>query len=147
MIATKNTKSHERPAETTPTITKDSSPEMLLAVELLQQANVLLKPMLDFHNTGEGMTMDDVRFYWDVRAVRGKDKYFVHLNGSSTLHKVLAPSKLLDAPQRAEQEIMNTVIIPFVGAFQDELQRVAFEELAAKEADQGSIDLMDDDPR
>lgn len=121
--------------------------DALKSQEMRQQVAGLLGSLIEFHKVDEGMTMDDVKIFWDVRAIRGKDTAFAHNKGTSTLNMILAPSMMIEAMPKVEQEIREKIIRPMVGAFQAEVNRVALEELAAKEAALDSDDLTDDDLR
>ncbi len=147
MKTNRDSKPHQPQAATTPSQTKDTNIDALKSMEAIQQMVDRLKPLIEFHKADEEMTKDDVRICWDVRTIRGKDTAFAHLQGNSTLHQALAPLMIEDALYKVEQEITDKIIVPMVGAFQDFVNRVALEELAAKEAVPAPDDLMDDDLR
>ena len=147
MSTTQNAKSNQPPVKTKPSTTTDSYIDALKSPEVLQQVASLFEPLIEFHQPDEGMTMDDVKVYWDVRAIRGKDTAFAHIKGTSTLNMMLAPCMMIEAPCRAEQEITDKITKPMAGVFQDYVTRVALEEVAAKEAALDRDDLTDDDLR
>ncbi len=147
MSTTKTTKAPARPQETTPEITKDDNIKMLSLEERVQQIVARLEPVIETLQSYEGISEHDVTLLWDVKAIQGNGKQFARVRGTSTLNDLLAPHAILNALQRVDEEIMNKIVTPMVGAFQDEANRQALEGLAAKEAGVAHDDLTDDDLR
>jgi len=116
-----------------------------MSAETLQQALAVLAPLIEFHTADEEMTMDDIKIRWEVRTIRGSSTPFAHLKGSSTLHKILAPNMLINAPERIEQEITDKILLPMVAIFQGEAQRMALEIVAADDAARDQDDGLDED--
>jgi len=142
-----DSKPHQPQAATTPSKAKNGNFDNPEPLEALKQLMVDLEPVLKFHMEAEKAAMDDVTIHWDVTSIRGKDTVFAQTRGSSTLNMLLEPSMMIEAMPRVEQEITDKIIVPMVGAFQDFVNRVALEELAAEEAVPAPDDLMDDDLR
>ena len=116
-----------------------------MSAETLQQALAVLAPLIEFHKADEQMTMDDIKIRWDVRAVRGSSKAFAHLKGDSTLHNILAPNMLMNAPERIERELTDKILLPMVAIVQGEANRMALEIVAADDAARDLDDRLDDD--
>lgn len=133
-------KSPPPPSKTssTPT-TEDRPPEKpafdgALAMEVLQKLSAELDErraemasLRDFHRTLEGATQDDLRIYWDVRIVRGKDTAFHSVKGISTLPNILSDKMLAHAPTMVQREVMDKIAEPLTAVFmrEGELRQVA----------------------
>lgn len=133
MSTTRNARSHQPQAEARPSKTKIADIGALSPSEMLQQVIGLLEPLIEFHKADKEMTMDDVRMYWDIRAIRGADKPICHLQGSSTFNKMLAPNMVALAPFRFRQEIDDKILMPLTAVIQNELERLVAEGLAEDE--------------
>lgn len=73
----------------------------------------MLAPLIDFHKAADESTDSDLRIYWDVRIVRGKDTHFMHTTGSTTLPGILANGLSINtAPIVVHQEIEDKVAKP-----------------------------------
>lgn len=73
----------------------------------------MLAPLIDFHKTAEESADSDLRIFWDVRIVRGKDTHFMHTTGSTTLPGILANGLSVNtAPIVVHQEIEDKVAKP-----------------------------------
>lgn len=145
MKANKDSQSHQPQAAAASSNKKNTQTDLDTSMETLQQVLTVLTPLIKFHEAAEELTMDDVRVYWDVRAIRGSNTAFAHLKGSSTLHKLLAPEMLSNTTERVEQEITDKIVIPMVGIFQIEANRMALEIVAANDAARDSDIRLDDD--
>lgn len=145
MKTNRDSQSHQKQATTAPPKTNDTNMDLLMSPEMLQELHTILTPLLNFHKAAEELTMDDVRIHWEVRAIRGKDTAFAHLKGSGTLHKILAPNMLMNAPERIEQEITDKIVLPMVAIVQGEANRMALEIVAADDAARDQDDRLDDD--
>jgi hypothetical protein len=100
---------------------------------LLEDIHVALevfKPLIEFHKVVEDATDDDMRIYWDVRLVRGKDTPYLHVHGSSTLSSMLAPKLRPHAVGVIQSEVADKISAPLVAAFMTELEKGTFEALA-----------------
>ena len=153
MSNTQNTKSGQQSKESKPTKAKGAKPDEPTNEEKLEQALADLAPVLEFHKSlidflksHEGMTMDDVRMCWNVRVMRGADKLFAHSKGTSPLVGILAENRMIDATSTVENEILNKITLPIVGAIQAEVNRFALARRREKEESElDPPDLMDDD--
>jgi len=67
--------------------------------------------------------MDDIRVFWDVRIVRGRDEHFAATTGSSSLPGALSSKLKANAPAMIQQEIVDKVAAPLVAAMQNEAER------------------------
>lgn len=133
MKTNRDSQSHQPQAATAPSNKKNTDIESEKHIETLNQALAVLMPLIEFHKAADELTMDDVRIYWDVRAIRGKDTAFAHLKGSSTLHNILAPNMLMNATERIQGEITDKIVMPMVAIFQRESNRMALEITAAEQ--------------
>ena len=79
----------------------------------------MLAPLVEFHKTSEEASDGDLRLYWDVRIVRGKDTPFMSTSGSSSLPGILATNAALNtAGIVIHQEIEDKVAKPLHGKIQ-----------------------------
>lgn len=90
------------------------------AIDLLNRKDKALEPVEKFHEAVEGAEDDDVRIYWDVHLVRGKNKPLRRVQGSSTLPSLLTDKLLPNAPSMIQQEIVEKVALPLTALFMQE---------------------------
>ncbi len=102
-------------------------------MDLIAQMSAALAPLLQFHAAQKGAHEDDVRFFWDIRVLRGADTEFAHVTGSSTLSGLLSPSQLHLAAEKVGDEMISKIAAPIAGKFQELVNQAA---LAVKEDDQ-----------
>lgn len=145
MKTNRDSQSHQPQAATAPSNKKNTDIELETSMETLQQVLAVLTPLIEFHKAADDLTMDDVRINWNVMAIRGKDTAFAHLKGSSTLHNILAPNMLMNAPERIQLEITDKIVLPMVAIVQGEANRMALEIVAADDPARASDDRSDDD--
>lgn len=139
MKSTQASRPHKKPSKKSPT-----SSEGEAALEMLHQATELLRPLMDFHQLVDSATDDDLRIFWDVRIVRGGDTQFAQTTGVSTLPRALAPKMKALAPAKIQEEVTSKILQPLIGKTQQEVERLTFEQLEAREA--GPNDEMPEPP-
>lgn len=119
------------------------------------------KPLLDFHEAIEGTTDNDMRIWWDVRIIRGRNTPFTQSTGTSYLPGLLSDKLRQHALATIQQEINDKIGAPIGSAFMEESERVTIantsrianrplvdhgldgpELLPAPEADGGSSQLL-----
>ncbi|RYG95966.1 MAG: hypothetical protein EON58_13105 [Alphaproteobacteria bacterium] len=144
MTTTQNAKSNQPPVEIKSS-TEDTNNDAFKLPELFQQLIDQFKPLIEFNKETEKAKMHDVTIRWDVTAIRGKDTVFAKNSGSSTLPYMLAPIMMAEAPSKIDQEITDKIVKPFVATFQDFVNTVALEQLAASRAASGLDDQTNDD--
>ena len=149
MKTTRKSANQEPPPNGKPSKTSPSSPDAEEAGDRIRQAMMLLKPLCDFHQSVDGARMDDLRIYWDVRIIRGKDTPFAHVTGSSSLPRVLAYNMVANAPSLIQGEVTDKIMIPLTSVMQEEGERQALGDAWGKKADGpggGSVeDLCEED--
>ena len=64
----------------------------------VQEVMQRLQPLTDFHQAMEFSTDDDLRMFWDVKIVQGKDTLFASVQGSSSMPKALARKMMPRTP-------------------------------------------------
>ena len=101
-------------------------------VSQLNQVLSLLKPLTDFHQAVADAADHDMRMFWDVRLVRGKDTAFLRVHGTSTLSAMLAPKMLPLAPTHIESEVKEKIMAPLVSALMTEVEKMTFQDLAKR---------------
>lgn len=138
MNNTRNPGTQEQPPKRRSSKKNPANTDAEGAVEALQQALGLLEPLTDFHKAAEGATEDDLRIYWDVRVIRGKDSAFAHVTGSSSLPNALASNMKALAPSVIQQEIMEKISRPLTAVFQTEAEQQTMDGLAARNGESGS---------
>ena len=110
----------------------DSPAKIFVNPEELQK---LLQSVAEFMSDNEEATMDDIKIIWNVSIIRGKDTQFDKFHGTSTLQSLFADRNLAMATAIAEQEFINKILIPVIGAVQDEVSRIALKNAAGVEGD------------
>lgn len=85
----------------------------------LQQILAMLAPMMDFHKTVEDAQENDLRLYWDVRIVQGKDTPFMNTTGSTSLPGILHGSRRGQACDSIQKEIIDKIALPLSARIQD----------------------------
>lgn len=86
---------------------------------LLQQLLSALGPTLEFHKAVEEASENDLRLFWDIRLVQGKDTPFTALSGSSTFPGVLVGTALAALPNMIYREIVEKVAMPLNARIHD----------------------------
>lgn len=87
---------------------------------LLERREAALEPLEEFHRAVETAIDEDVRVYWDVRVVYGRDKPLKGVQGSSTMPGLLTEKMLPNAPSMIQQEIVDKIAIPLTAVFMRE---------------------------
>jgi len=123
MKQTQNPGAHEAPSQK-----RSSNPEAAEATAM-QQVMELLNPLLEFHKPVDSATDDDLRLYWDVRLVRGRDTPFAQSTGTTTLHCALTYKMIMLTPSRIRQDIQDKIAMPLTARVQDEADRVHLQEV------------------
>jgi len=113
---------------------------------LIARMFMLLKPLIDFHQPVDGATAHDLRMYWDVRILRGRDTPFTHVTGSSSLPGTFALSMLANAPSLIQKEVTDKIIIPLTAVMQGEVVRRTHAELGRENQAGGPGGGTIDDP-
>lgn len=126
----KSLKPQTKKSKTSSTASQNTAvtPDTLSRVE---KALDMMTPLLDFHQSAEDASVDDIRVYWDVRAIRGADTYFAGSSGVSTLPGALGTKLNVNAPGMIQQEVVDKIGQPLVAAFQAEVERQNQERLEA----------------
>lgn len=97
-----------------------------------------METLRDFHQSLEDARGDDLRIYWDVRIVRGKDTPFHSVKGISTMPNVLSSKMLAHAPSMIQQEVMDKIAQPLTAVFMREGEIRVFESLPLLESKQST---------
>ena len=82
------------------------------------------KPLIDFHEAVEGTTENDMRIWWDVRVIRGRNTPFTQSTGTSYLPGLLSDKLKQHAIANIQQEINDKIAAPIGSAFMEETERV-----------------------
>jgi len=94
--------------EPTQAVTPVTDPMMMAMTELLSG-------VLAFHKAPEVSKDEDLRLYWDVRLVRGKEEPWAHISGTATLPGATTLPML---PASLQDEIEKKIINPLVAQAQ-----------------------------
>lgn len=82
----------------------------------------LLSPLIEFHKETEDASDGDLRIFWDVRLVRGKNTPYMSTSGSSSLPGILSTAAARNkAPLVIHQEIDDKIAGPLHNKMQQEL--------------------------
>ena len=87
---------------------------------LVEKKEKALAPLEEFHAAVESAEDEDVRLYWDVRIVSGKDTPIKSLQGTSTMPGLLTEKMLPNAPSMIQQDIIDKIALPLTGVFMKE---------------------------
>lgn len=79
-----------------------------------------MRTLTEFHAALEDAKQDDLRIYWDVRLVRGKDTPFASVTGTSTLPGALTAKMKSNSPTMIQQEVMDKIALPLTAVFMNE---------------------------
>ena len=91
-------------------------------LEALEERNKEFQPLIDFHKALEFFKEDDLRMFWDVNIVRGKDTPFASNRGSSSMPDALAPKMAPLAPGNIQKEVSQKIITPLMNKVLDKLE-------------------------
>jgi len=86
---------------------------------LLQHLSSILEPLIEFHKAVENSSENDLRLYWDIRLVQGKDTPFTSMSGHSSFPGVLVGSALGQIPASMSREIVEKIAVPLAARLQD----------------------------
>jgi len=89
----------------------------------------LLGPLLEFHKSAEEATDNDLRIFWDIRIVSGKDTQFLHNTGSSSMPSLLEPSMRQEATARLEQVVNSMILRPLIAKMQSAVEAATIDHL------------------
>lgn len=111
----------------------------------LQELLKAVQPLLEFQKASEENSQDDIRIYWDVRLVRGKDTLFAHVKGASSNPGMLANNMIAKAPCRIQEECQDKIFAPLLAKMQQEAERVVFDRVEKSKTEEGFISQGDPD--
>ena len=95
------------------------------------------QPLIKFHEATDAFDGDDLRMIWDVRIMRGEDERFVHVQGTSSMPRALAPNMVALAPSMIQQEVNDKILAPLVAAMQTEAEKQMFENRRESKGENG----------
>lgn len=96
---------------------------------ILQGLLAALAPVVDFHKTVDNASENDLRMYWDVRLVQGKDIPFTSISGHSSFPGILVGSALGRMPDALSREIVEKIAVPLAARLQDMSNESAMQDL------------------
>jgi hypothetical protein len=104
----------------------------------LNNVMALLAPLLEFHKEVTDSDDGDLRLFWDVRLVRGKNTPYMSTSGSSSLPGILSsPTALARAPITISQEIDEKIAMPL----NNKMQQMISEKNIAKVINRPNLTL------
>lgn len=103
----------------TPTQNDQPSPTPSMTDPVLQGLLAALAPVVDFHKTVDNASDNDLRMFWDVRLVQGKDTPFTSISGHSSFPGILVGSALGRMPEALSREIVEKIAVPLAARLQD----------------------------
>jgi len=106
----------------------------------LQRAIDMFRPLAAFHQGIDDADDGDVRLFWDVTVIRGKDTTIAHLTGSSTFHRMFAYNMSALAPGRLQEELHSKLVMPLTSAVQELVEKQTFEAIARDKARKPGLD-------
>lgn len=86
-----------------------------------------MRDIRDFHKTLEDASENDMRLYWEVRLIKGKDTAFAITKGTSSLPGLLGPKMRPNAPSMIQQEIVDKIAQPLTASFMSDSEREELE--------------------
>ena len=87
----------------------------------------LLAPALAFHAACVDASMEDVRFMWEVKAIRGEDVFFAKVAGTCTMPGLLSQNQIHMSVERVSAEMTSKVTQPMAAKFQELANKVALD--------------------
>jgi hypothetical protein len=109
---------HPNPTQT-PTPNDQPSPTPSMNDPILQGLLAALAPVVEFHKTVDSASDNDLRMYWDVRLVQGKDTPFTSISGNSSFPGILVGSALGRLPEALSREVVEKIAVPLAARLQD----------------------------
>lgn len=85
----------------------------------MRHLSSILEPLIEFHKAVENSSENDLRLYWDIRLVQGKDTPFTSMSGHSSFPGVLVGSALGQIPASMSREIVEKIAVPLAARLQD----------------------------
>ena len=107
-----------QPKETTPNVNQ-SPPPSTTNEDLLKNLLAAMGPVVDFHKTVVNASENDLRLFWDIRLVQGKETPFTSMSGHSSFPGVLVGSALGQLPSVMSREIVEKIAVPMAARLQD----------------------------
>lgn len=97
----------------------EAPPPSPIGDALLRHLSSILEPLVEFHKAVEHASDNDLRLYWDIRLVQGKDTPFTSMSGHSSFPGVLVGSALGQIPASMSREIIEKIAVPLAARLQD----------------------------
>lgn len=113
----------------TTTQTGQPSQTSSMSDPLLQGILAALAPVVDFHKTVDSASDNDLRMYWEVRLVKGKDTPFTSISGHSSFPGILVGSALGRMPEALSREVVEKIAVPLAARLQDMSTKDAMRDL------------------
>lgn len=107
------------PQQQDPTQNASQSPTPSTNEDLLKHLMAALGPVLEFHKSVEHASDNDLRLFWDIRLVQGKDTPFTSMSGHSSFPGMLVGSSLGQLPSVMSREIVEKIAVPLAARLQD----------------------------
>lgn len=95
------------------------SPTPSTSEDILKNLMAALAPIMDFHKTVDSASDNDLRMYWDIRMVQGKDTPFTSISGHSSFPGVLTGSALGQLPSMISREVVEKIAVPLSARLHD----------------------------
>ncbi len=86
---------------------------------LLQGILAALAPVVEFHKAVDSASDNDLRLFWDIRLVQGKDTPFTTMSGHASFPGILSGSALGQMPALLSREIVEKIAVPLNARLQD----------------------------
>lgn len=112
-----NQKNQPQTQETTQNGQQSQTPST--SEELLTNLLAALGPVLNFHKAVETASDNDLRIFWEVRVVEGKDTPFTSMSGHSSFPGALIGSQAGQLPSTLQREVIEKIAIPLASRIQD----------------------------
>jgi len=93
----------------------------------------MMEPVMKFHAAVEEARESDVRIFWDVRVIKGKDELIVNNVGSASIPRGLSGSRRAKMPFVVHQEIVEKIANPLLAELQDMTATEVLDNLAKLE--------------
>lgn len=102
-----------------PTTNGQPSPTPSMTDPILQGLLAALAPIVEFHKTVDSASDNDLRMFWEVRLVQGKDTPFTSISGHSSFPGILVGSALGRMPEALSREVVEKIAVPLAARLQD----------------------------
>lgn len=99
-------------------LSRENNQEEAEREDTLTKLMEMIRPLVEFHAASEDADPSDIRIYWDVRIVKGKDIALAKSNGSASLPAALEEKEAPLISEVIEREVAAKIGRPLAARMQ-----------------------------